>query len=263
VPQPTHEQDVERVVNFVKRLRRIALHPLCIEDDGELLHELMSVKVTFQVKPDGLSSVQYHLVDEVMFESLAVRLRPLTLNDDDVSYYSALKSLDRIIKCPMDKSRRMTSKQFRAEWRECTDEKNCRAYYTQTEDGIFTDVKLAFAWLYQDSVHGNLSTSGHLGVGQRFSAAVGVFSHLAVLALEMLNYINYLTGDGLLDLPVGTFSDQVIVVPSDLEEQGQIFASEKGADISEWSDMSKIPEGYQPLYEVLKAEEEKPEDPLD
>src|SRR4051812_50090833 len=95
----------------------------------------MSVKVTFQVKPDGLSSVQYHLVDEVMFESLAVRLRPLTLNDDDVSYYSALKSLDRIIKCPMDKSRRMTSKQFRAEWRGGNDQKKHSGDLKQNQGG--------------------------------------------------------------------------------------------------------------------------------
>ncbi|MBB3750811.1 hypothetical protein FHT44_003306 [Mycolicibacterium sp. BK634] len=255
MPRPTYDEDVERVANFVKRLRRIALHPLCREGGGELLHDLMSVRVTFQVKSEGLSSVEYQLVDEVMFESLAVRLRPLTLNDDQVSFNSALNALDRIIDCPMDVARRITSKQFKAEWRDCTNVKDCRAYWTVTENGnTYTDVELAFAWLYQDSVHGDTSTTGDLGVSQRFSAAVGVFSHLAVLAIEMLNYINGLVDVGLLDLPVGPFADQVVVLPSDHREEGHIYASEVGADISEWSDMTKIPDGFQPLHEVLDAQ---------
>lgn len=217
----------------------------------------MSVKVTFQVQPEGLSLVQYHLVDEVMFESLAVRLRPLTLDRDDVSFYAAVGALDRIIKCPMDKWRRMTSKQFRAEWRECIDKTDCRAYWVATEDhGNFTDVELAFAWLYQDSVHGQKSTTGHLGVGERFSAAVGVFSHLAVLALEMLHYINGMVEVGALDLPVGTFTDQVVVLPSDMQQEDQVYASETAADMSEWSDMTKVPDSYKPLYEVLTADKE-------
>lgn len=42
-----------------------------------------------------------------MFESLAVRLRPLTLNDDHVSFYSALKALDRLTDCRHDRALRI------------------------------------------------------------------------------------------------------------------------------------------------------------
>ena len=84
-PKPTRNDDVRLVADCVRRLRRVALHPLARDDQGELLRELMSIRASFTVRPEG-SSFKFKFVDEVMFESLAVRLRPLTLNDDDVSF---------------------------------------------------------------------------------------------------------------------------------------------------------------------------------
>ena len=105
--KPTRDDDVRLVADFVRRLRRVALHPLARDDQGELLRELMSIRASFTVRPEGLSSFKFKLVDEVMFESLALRLRPLTLNDDHVSFYSALKALDRLTDCRHDRALRV------------------------------------------------------------------------------------------------------------------------------------------------------------
>jgi hypothetical protein len=53
---------------------------------------------------------------------------------------------------------------------------------------------LAFGhlWLYQDVVHGDEVSTGYFDMKERYRAVVGVFSHMAVVAIETLHYINHL-----------------------------------------------------------------------
>ncbi len=125
------QRDLRRIANFVRRLRRIALHPLVRDDQGELLRELMQVNHLVTVGGErSRDTVQVNLVEEVMFESLAVRLRPPTLNDDPASYLACLKALDRVTNARDDQVLRPTSKAMRREWVACTDRASVRAYWT-------------------------------------------------------------------------------------------------------------------------------------
>ena len=64
---------------------------------------------------------------------------------------------------------------------------------------------MAYAWLYHDVVHADAPYTGYFDVMEPYRAAIRVFSHIAVVAIETLHYINGLVELGVLDLPVGTF----------------------------------------------------------
>jgi hypothetical protein len=51
------------------------------------------------------------------------------------------------------------------------------------QQGHFTDIDVAYAWLYQDVARGDAVSTGYSDITERYKAAVGVFSHMAVVAL--------------------------------------------------------------------------------
>jgi hypothetical protein len=94
---PTRDADVRLVADFVRRLRRVALHPLALEgpggdddDDtplpGPYLCKLMTFGGTAEVGPDRLATIRSPLPDEVQFESLATRVRTFTLERDRLNW---------------------------------------------------------------------------------------------------------------------------------------------------------------------------------
>lgn len=120
---------------------------------------------------------------------------------------------------------------LRGEWMRATDRTTrARAFFTgyAPADGSaggrhFTDIELAFAWLYQDVAHGDAVTTGHFDMTDRYRAAVNVFSSMAVVALETLEYINELVELEVITLPVGTFADTVIVTDREHVARGVAF----------------------------------------
>jgi hypothetical protein len=88
---------------------------------------------------------------------------------------------------------RLLSRDLRLEWAEVTDRTSrTRAFWSsyvvgkngEGGQGQFTDIDLACAWLYQDVAHGDEVSTGHFEVRERYRAAVGVFAHMAVVAIE-------------------------------------------------------------------------------
>lgn len=59
-----------------------------------------------------------------------------------------------------------------------------------------------------------------------------MFSHMAVVAIETLHYVNELVELGILDLPVGTFTDPVIVTDIECVMQAYFYDTDVGADLS-------------------------------
>ncbi len=265
-----HEKDVRLVADFVRRLRRVALHPLALDDQGgdqgdgiplpgAYLRRLMRVEGTVEVRPDRFATIRSPLPDEVQFESLATRVRAFTLKSDRLYWPKVLDALDRLTGIE-DQRLRLWSDQLRQAWTKAT-ERNTRqerAYRlgyrvgadADGEQAHHTDIDMAYAWLYQDVAHGDEVSTGHFDVKERFRAAVGVFSYMAVVAIETLQYINRLVELGLLDLPVGTFSDPVVVTDREYVRQAYFFDTEVGADLSELD--SEIPEHLRPALNLAK-----------
>jgi hypothetical protein len=63
---PTRDADVRLVADFVRRLRRVALHPLALDDSGgkgkllpgNYLRMLMTAGGTAEVGPDHLATIR-------------------------------------------------------------------------------------------------------------------------------------------------------------------------------------------------------------
>jgi hypothetical protein len=238
------DADVQLVADFVRRLRRVALHPLALDDSGgdgvplpgNYLRMLMTAGGTVEVGQNHSATIRSPLPDEVQFESLATRVRTSTLKSDRLYWPNVLNALDRLTGLE-DQRLRSRSEQLRRAWTNAT-ERNTpqeRAYGVgyrvgkdgDGEQGHYTDIEMAYAWLYLYVAHGDEVSTGHFDVKERFRAAVGVFSLMAVVAIETLHYINGLVALGLLDLPVGSFSDPVVVTRPRIRQAG-VFLSHGG-----------------------------------
>jgi hypothetical protein len=92
------------VADIVRRLRRVALHPLALDDGvgeempmpGDRLRKLMKVEIKADVRSDGTATLRSLLPDEVQFESLATRVRAFTLPKDRLYWRKGLDAVDRL-----------------------------------------------------------------------------------------------------------------------------------------------------------------------
>ena len=256
--------DTQLIADFVRRLRRVALHPLALaEADGEspplpggMLRWLMEVPTIMEEQDDGTVTVCSPLPNEVQFESLATRVRTFTLSGDRLHWKKALDALDRLTGMA-DETIRGSSRDLGEEWTRATDRASrARAFYAgyqaaddNGETQHLTDIDLAYAWLYQDVAHGDEVTTGHFGVEERYKAAVSVFSHLAVVALETLHYINHLVELGVITLAVGTFSDPVVVTSDQYVKTGmRLIETAVGDDLSDPALAESVPEHLRPAF---------------
>ena len=87
----TGDVDVQLLADFVRRLRRVALHPLALDDQGgddfpclpdAYPRMLTTAGGTLLVRPDRSATMRSPLPDEVLFESLATCVRTFTLKSD-------------------------------------------------------------------------------------------------------------------------------------------------------------------------------------
>src|SRR5258705_5589664 len=168
---------MQLVVDVVRRLRRVAVHPPALEPDDEdrclepggVLRKLMNVFMTVTVVNGQPQSMTTPVAEELQFESLDIRARAFTLESDRLYWKDALAALDRLTgrgEMLLDTSSTLLWEQ----WHEATGrDDRVRAYFVVTEDEQKntkkqTDVDLAYAWLYQDLAHGDAVTTGHLGI---------------------------------------------------------------------------------------------------
>ena len=120
---------------------------------GEFLNSLSSVRTTMTFRSDGKATLRSPLPDEVAFESLASRLRPFTVDTDDLFYGKAFDALDRLLAAPEHDKFRRISQAVHQDWRTATDRTSrTRAYRISSEAAQHTDVDLAFSWLHGDLV---------------------------------------------------------------------------------------------------------------
>ena len=226
---------------------------------GGLLRHLMQAPTSMDKHGDGTVTLSTPLPDEVQFESLATRLRPFTLTSDRLYWSNALDAVDRLTG-GADALVCKSTTELRAEWTRATDRTSrARAFFTGYEakhDSTLTmdttDIDLAYAWLYQDVAHGDEVSTGMFDVLDRYRAAVSVFSHIAVVAIETLHYLNDLVELGALALPVGTFSDAVVVTQTEYRMRGAFMETEVGNDLSDPALADQLPEELRPAFRLAE-----------
>lgn len=241
---------------FVRRLRRIEAHPLISADGGELMRELCSTKMHVTVYPQLEEAVQtIDLPDEVLFESLAARLRPMTLARDRIGYDRVFDALDSSTDTD-DLAARLSNDHLRREWTHATqrDRTNrgstTRAYGIVVDGEPVSDLDLAYGWLYEDSLHGDPPSFDQFGLRERYRAATHVFSHIAVVAMETLAYLRHLSNEGYLVLPDETFSADVVLTETTWEIRGEWYVGDSiDGGLASVTD-GEIPAGMRPLHAV-------------
>lgn len=112
-------------------------------------------------------------------------------------------------------------------------------------------MELAFAWLYQDVAHGDESTTGDLGIVERYRAAVGVFSHVAVMSLRTLDYLKQLDEHGVIQIPVEALNDDVIVTDTEVVIDGSFYEAPVGSERGGWESGGPLPDHFRPAFDAV------------
>lgn len=266
------EADVRTLSHFVRRRRRVALHPLAA-NNADLLDELAQVRMTFGRRADGTLFMRSPLPDEVAFESLATRLRPFLVSSDDLYFEKAFGALERLVVAEKDKFQHVRQVML-AEWRKAVERSGTtRAYRVITEDAEFPDVVLAYSWLYGDSIHGDHQKVETLDITERYRAAVGLFSGIGAVAVATSNMLRQFVELGVVELPEEAFTDAVVVTRTELRiEVADAYHTDVGADMTETIENllrrtgDPLPPNVRPVQELmdeLRAQREghtKPDD---
>ncbi|GAA2375830.1 hypothetical protein GCM10009855_13860 [Gordonia cholesterolivorans] len=263
-PQPS---DADRLSAFVRRLRRIEAHPLIAADGGALIRHLHTTpfRVLALQKPDGTpvgTQLKFDLPDEVVFESLAARLRPMTLANDVLGHAAVMDSLDALTAHVDDPRIAKVNAQARADWAAATERDRARGGKVRAykmvvgtrggDDAVtLTDLDLAYAWLYEDSLHGDLPSTDMVSSRDRYFAAVTVFCHIAVVALKTLGYLRWMIENGHLILPDAALNAEVVVVEPAWTENVAAHMAGPEVNPDEFEDPDSIPDGALSIHDFI------------
>lgn len=254
--------DQQKIEAFVLRARRIAAHSLVV--DRERLQDYAEGVMWFQETTAG-TALEWDLPAEEVFESLAARIRPLILKNDDVQFGKVLNALAHQLVVTDNKNLMPVIAQHRIWWN-CVDPElnpvaafSVSASNSETADVLSaTDAALALGWFYGDLVHaGSDEKHQHaaaLGIELRYSAAVTRVAQMAELSQRLLQVVMYLHEIGTVSLsaeileqavsapPEGRFrigagsakvAPSGTEVPPDLQNLGSEWAATRGATKSE------------------------------
>lgn len=251
-----------RLSAFVRRLRRIEAHPLIAADGGELVRTLSKTQYKMVVYPQTQEAVlKFDLPDEVQFESLAARLRPMTLANDTLGHSKVMDSLDAVTATVTDPRVARANAKLRELWQRATERDRTRgaktraysmAVGTADSDTVdrATDLDLAYAWLYEDSVHGDLPSYDQFDARDRYRAATHVFAGIACIALDTLEYLRLLIADGHLELPAEALETPVVVTETQWEERAKAYVGPPGV-AAPGSGLDDPPTGMRSIHEMF------------
>lgn len=250
----------ETLKRFVIRARRIASHSLAI--DREALSSLSTFTLTGKIQLDGTVEMRRALPNEELFESLAVRVRPVLLKGEPVYYSKVLDEIQTRIEetSPYTHNHRSRLGDLRDAWSKIDlDSTNVLDFVLQFAkiDSSETtpqvsDTQLAAAWLYGDLVHADPrgdKTAGRLfPVKERYSAAVTYFAHAAALCLTTLDLVMELHDLGVIELDEDAVREDVVVGIDELTEKGVAYVGPVGSPMASHNlTVQELPRGFQPL----------------
>jgi hypothetical protein len=181
--------------------------------------------------------------DEEAFESLAARVRPLTLKSEPIHHLKVIRALQRLVESSADTSNEHRSRldTLRAAW-QATElhGSQIQAYAVQSMrlDGsdatpMVSDTQLAAGWLYADLVHadptGAKQEAMRFSLRERYAAAVRVFAGVAALAVSTLRLVEELHRTGVLSVPAQAWNQDVVVGAAELVEHGTALIAPAGS----------------------------------
>lgn len=249
-------EDDERLRRFVLRARRVQAHSI-VQDWEELLRHARG-DFDGQVAVTGRMTITRRLpADEEVFESLASRVRPLTVNSEPVYYLKVFEAIERLIGDEdVDDALRTRLRDLRRAWDASEIQgTQVQAYSVQSArvDGTETtnmvsDTQLAAAWLYADLVHadaqGPKKEALAFSIRERYAAAVRVFSHMAALTVATMRLIESLRDAHVLAVDDSAWEDDVIVGASELVEEARAYVAPLGSEMPDMRDSLELTEEW-------------------
>jgi hypothetical protein len=201
------EQLQEIVEGFVLRARRVLAHSLA-SDETSL--EVLAAGAWMAVRVDGVVNLERRLPNEEALESLAARVRPLTLQRDPVRYDYVLKALKSLLIRRNEPRHADWCKELKADWRSVDPAEGQATYFLSSwvKDGAeppedITDAALALTWFYGDLVHADkqqVDVGAKFGIDQRFAAAAVRTAQLVILTRDTLSFVRFLVEEGVISL---------------------------------------------------------------
>lgn len=253
------ENDIQVVSQFVLRARRVAAHSLARSRDS--LAELAVLKISGHLTLDGTFTTRHKLPDEEVFESLAARVRPFTLASEPIYFVKLFESLHRLLETSSASTGDEISNRLvklRAEWTTIDLQgRGQLAFWIQSErrDGSdkspqVTDIQLAASWMYADLVHSDPKGPKREGlrftIKERYSAAVNVFSRLALLSLATHDAIMELHEADAIELDPISLETEVVVGQDELVEEGVAYVGPANSPMpSMGAVLSNLAEGWE------------------
>ena len=241
---------------FVLRARRVLAHSLVREHRSELTdYAAGKHTILLSVSPDGTATPRMKesdTSDEELFESLASRIRPITLGSEAVSYRSVMKAL-RAAVSPEQLSvvSDMTHDEWEARWEAvAARDGEHQGFKMITEEGELTDREIAFGWFYCDVAHADdakVKTPG-VDLANRFLAARALFSRI-VFVIELTYYlILQLAEEGFIELDPVAVESVVTATDAPRPESFKVYFGPVGTEMP--ADLDDLPEGLTELSTV-------------
>lgn len=228
---------VETLEKFVLRARRVRAHSLAQSRDQ--LHKYWTTAFSGRITMAGRVEMLEELPEEETFESLVARLRPLILDRESIFYVKVLDAIEELIGAHAQPDHEKRIADLRVKW-QTTDARGTQVQgYTlqalHPEKGatsVVSDSQLAAGWIYIDLVHvdpqGPKIESLQHTLKDRFTAAVRIYSRVALLTLETLDYLEDLRDRSVVVLPEESWNTEVTISQGESPIQAQIFMAEAG-----------------------------------
>ena len=195
--------------------------------------------------------------DEEVFESLASRVRPLTVKSEPIYFAKVFGAIERLVgEADVEDALRARLRDLRRAWDASEIQgTQIQAYSVQSAriDGteatnMVSDTQLAAAWLYADLVHADAQGPKRealtFSFSERYAAAVRVFSHMAALTVATLQLVEALRDGRVLAVEDSAWEEDVIVGASELVQEARAFVAPLGSEMPDMRDSLELTEEW-------------------
>lgn len=249
-------EDNDTLRRFVLRARRVQAHSMVQDWDNLLRHAGGSFDGHLDLT--GRMTITRRLPpDEEVFESLASRVRPLTVKSEPVYYVKVFDAIGRAVgDADIDDTLRGHIHDLRSAWEASEIQgTQVQAYAMQSArtDGteatnMVSDTQLAAAWLYADLVHADAQGPKRealaFNLRERYAAAVRVFSHMAALTVATVQLVEALRDCDALAIDSSAWEDDVAVGTSELVDEARAYVAPLGSQMPDIRDSLELTEDW-------------------